>query len=258
MNVGYMLSKRVIPVLLLRGNGLYKTVQFKKPVYIGDPINAVKIFNEKEVDELCFLDIEASRNKTEPNYELLGKIVDEAFMPFGYGGNITNVEQVRKLLKMGIEKVVINTAAFDNPRLIPELYDRFGASTIVAAMDIKKNLLGKYELYSHDGTKHQKGNVFDYALQLEKAGAGELLVNNIDRDGKMNGYDIHLIKEIADRVSIPVIACGGAGKLEDIRECRQKTEAAAFAAGSLFVYHGPHKAVLINYPTQQELKQLLE
>ncbi len=253
-----MLSKRVIPVLLLRGNGLYKTVQFKKPVYIGDPINAVKIFNEKEVDELCFLDIEASKNKQEPNYELLGKILDEAFMPFGYGGNITNVEQVRKLLKMGIEKVVINTAAFENPTLIPALYEKFGASTIVAAVDVKKNFFGKYELYSHDGTKAQKGNVFEYCVQLEKAGAGELLVNSVDRDGKMNGYDIALIKEIANKVGIPVIACGGAGKLADIKECSDETNAAAFAAGSLFVYHGPHKAVLINYPTQAELKDLLK
>jgi len=252
-----MLSKRVIPVLLLRGNGLYKTVQFKNPVYIGDPINAVKLFNDKEVDELCFLDIEASKNKKEPNYELLGKIIDEAFMPFGYGGNITNVEQVRKLLKMGIEKVVINTAAFDNPKLIPELFDRFGASTIVAAVDIKKSLFGKYELYSHDGSKGQKGNVYEYCEQLEKAGAGELLVNSIDRDGKMNGYDTTLLKEIANRVGIPVIACGGAGKLEDIKECADKTNVAAFAAGSMFVYHGPHKAVLINYPTQNELKKLL-
>lgn len=251
-----MLSKRVIPVLLLRGNGLYKTVQFRNPVYIGDPINAVKLFNDKEVDELCFLDIEASKNKKEPNYELLESILNEAFMPFGYGGNITNADQVRRLLKMGIEKVVINTAAFDNPKLIPELYDRFGASTIVAAVDVKKSFLGKYELYSHDGTKSQKGNVFDYCEQLEKWGAGELLVNNIDRDGKMNGYDVNLIKEIVNRVGIPVIACGGAGKLDDIKELSHKTNAAAFAAGSLFVYHGPHKAVLINYPTQAELKQL--
>jgi imidazole glycerol-phosphate synthase subunit HisF len=252
-----MLSKRVIPVLLLKGNGLYKTVQFKNPVYIGDPINAVKLFNDKEVDELCFLDIEASKNKKEPNYELLAKIIDEAFIPFGYGGNITNVEQVRKLLKMGIEKVVINTAAFENKNLIPELYQRFGASTIVAAVDVKKNLFGKYELYSHDGTKSQKGNVYEYCEQLEKAGAGELLVNSIDRDGKMNGYDINLIKEIANRVGIPVIACGGAGNLGHISDCSTQTNAAAFAAGSLFVYHGPHKAVLINYPTQKELKTVL-
>ncbi|MEO7310309.1 MAG: AglZ/HisF2 family acetamidino modification protein [Chitinophagaceae bacterium] len=252
-----MLSKRVIPVLLLRGNGLYKTVQFKNPVYIGDPINAVKLFNDKEVDELCFLDIEASKNKKEPNYELLGKIIDEAFMPFGYGGNITSVEQVRKLLKMGIEKVVINTAAFENPKLIPELFERFGASTIVAGVDVKKNVFGKYELYSHDGSKSQKGNVYEYCEQLEKAGAGELLVNSIDCDGKMNGYDVSLVKEISMRVGIPVIACGGAGKLDDIKECSEKTNAAAFAAGSMFVYHGPHKAVLINYPTQKELKGLL-
>jgi len=253
-----MLSKRVIPVLLLKGNGLYKTVQFKNPVYIGDPINAVKIFNEKEVDELCFLDIEASKGNKGPNFELLEKIVDEAFMPFGYGGNITSADQVRRLLKSGIEKVVINTAAFENPKLIPELYDKFGASTIVAAVDVKRNFFGKYELYSHGGTKAQKGNVFEYCELLEKAGAGELLVNSIDRDGKMSGYDNVLIKDIANRVGIPVIACGGAGKLEDIKQCGESTNAAAFAAGSLFVYHGPHKAVLINYPTQNELKTLLK
>jgi len=252
-----MLSKRVIPVLLLRGNGLYKTVQFKNPVYIGDPINAVKIFNEKEVDELCFLDIEASKNKTEPNYALLEKIVDEAFMPFGYGGNITTIPQVRQLLKTGIEKVIINTAVFENPNFIPALFDKFGASTIVAAVDVKKNIFGKYDLYSHNGTKVQKGNVFEHCQQLEKAGAGEILVNSIDRDGKMMGYDLPLIKEIANRAGIPVLACGGAGKLADIKICSAQTNAAGFAAGSLFVYHGPHKAVLINYPPQKELKELL-
>ena len=253
-----MLSKRVIPVLLLKNNGLVKTVQFKNPVYVGDPINAVKLFNDKEVDELAFLDIEASKNGKEPNYKLIEQIAGEAFMPVSYGGNVNSVEQVRQLIKIGIEKVIVNSNNFSDANLLAQLADRFGSSTVVACVDIKKNLFGKAELYSHNATKSQKGNVLEFCKELERRGAGELLVNNIDRDGKMNGYDVPLLKEISSALSIPVIACGGAGNMQHIKELHQKTNVAAFAAGSIFVFHGPHKAVLINYPTQHELADLLK
>jgi imidazole glycerol-phosphate synthase subunit HisF len=252
-----MLSKRVIPVLLLKGEGLVKTINFKNPKYIGDPINAVKLFNDKEVDELAFLDIEASKLGKEPNYKLIENIASEAFMPLSYGGNITSVEQVRQLIGIGVEKVIVNSNNFTQPTLITDLANRFGSSTVVACIDVKKTIFGKYELCSHNATKTHKGNVIEYCKELEKRGAGELLVNNADRDGKMAGYDINLMHDIAQNLNIPVIACGGAGNLQHIQELNTKTNVAAFAAGSIFVFHGPHKAVLINYPTQQALSSLL-
>ncbi len=251
-----MLINRVIPLLLLKNNGLVKTVQFKNPVYLGDPINAVKLFNDKEADELAFLDIDASRYNKEPNYKLIEQIASEAFMPLSYGGNITSVDQVRTLLKIGIEKVVVNTQHFYQPNLISQLSDHFGASTVIAGVDVKSNLWGKKELYTHSGTKSQKGNVVDYCIELEKRGAGEILVNSIDKDGMMKGYDIELLKEISSALSIPVIACGGAGNLEHLKELSLRTNVSAFAAGSIFVFKGPHKAVLINYPSQQQLKEI--
>ncbi len=251
-----MLANRVIPVLLLRNEGLVKTKQFKNPVYVGDPINAVKIFNDKEVDELSFIDIEASKLNKTPNYKLIERIASEAFMPLSYGGNVKSVDEVRTLIKIGIEKVIVNSQNFSNAQLISQLSDHFGSSTVIAGIDVKKNLWGKKELYSHNATKAQKGKIIEYCVELEKRGAGELLVNSIDRDGMMQGYDVELMGEIANSVSIPVIACGGAGKLQDINELYSKTNVTAFAAGSIFVFHGPHKAVLINYPSREQLKEI--
>jgi len=251
-----MLVNRVIPVLLLKNNGLVKTVHFKHPVYLGDPINAVKLFNDKEADELAFLDIEASRYNKEPNYKLIEQIASEAFMPVSYGGNITSVDQVRNLVKIGIEKVVVNSQNYQQPKLISQLSDHFGSSTVIAGVDVKKNIWGKKELYTHNGTKSQKGNIVEFCIELEKRGAGELLVNSIDRDGTMSGYDIELLKEISSALSIPVIACGGAGNLQHLKELSLKTNVSAFAAGSIFVFQGPHRAVLINYPSQQQLKEI--
>lgn len=250
-----MLKPRVIPCLLLRGTGLYKTVRFSDPKYVGDPINAVKIFNEKEVDELLLLDITATPEKREPNYELIGDIAGECFMPLGYGGGVTSLEQIRRLHRMGVEKVSLNTAAFHDRRLVAESCDMFGSSSIVAAIDVKKTLFGKYEVWVGGGKVNTKEDPVRYAEQLAKLGVGEILVNAIDRDGTMTGYDTALLKKVASAVDTPVIACGGAGTLEHIRAALEAGVSAA-AAGSMFVFHGKHKAVLINYPPPSELERL--
>lgn len=251
-----MLKPRVIPCLLLRGSGLYKTVKFADPKYVGDPVNAVKIFNEKEVDELLLLDITATPEKREPNYSLIGDIASECFMPLGYGGAITSIEQVRKLHRMGVEKVAINTAAYNDRRLVMALCDLFGSSSIVAAIDVKKTFLGKYEVWIEGGRKNTKEDPIKYAQELAQLGVGEILVNSIDQDGTQAGYDIGLLKKIASSVAVPVIACGGAGSLDHIRQAINEAHVSAAAAGSLFVFHGKHKAVLINYPTPEELENL--
>lgn len=251
-----MLRTRVIPCLLLQHQGLVKTLKFRNPKYIGDPINTIKIFNDKEVDELIILDIAASREKTGPNYSVIETIATECFMPVCYGGGITNYEQVEALVKLGIEKVTLNTAAFTTPGLITKLAEAFGSQAIVVAVDVKKNLFGKYEVVIEDGTQTTKKDPVTYAKEVARLGAGELFVNSIDRDGTMQGYDTSLIAKVAAAVTVPVIASGGAGTLQDFTEA-VNAGASAVAAGSMFVFHGPHRAVLINYPGQDELRQVL-
>lgn len=251
-----MSSVRVIPCLLLKNKGLVKTVKFKNSKYVGDPINAVRIFNEKEVDELIFLDIEATNNRIEPDFEFIEQIASQAFMPFCYGGGVNNIKTMRQLYTLGVEKVAINSAAYTNPGLITEAADTFGSQSVVVAMDVKRNMFGGYQLYSHSGKSKQKTAIVDYAKKVEALGAGELLVNSIDRDGTQSGYDISLIKQISEAVDIPVIALGGAGNLDHLREVVSEGAASAVAAGSMFVFHGKHKAVLINYPTQSEIKDV--
>lgn len=251
-----MLKPRVIPCLLLRGRGLYKTFKFAEPKYVGDPVNAVKIFNEKEVDELLLLDITATPEKREPNYELISDIAGECFMPLGYGGGVTSIEQVRKLHRMGVEKVAINTAAYNDRRLVKEACDMFGSSSIVAAIDVKKTFLGKYEVWIEGGRKNTKEDPVKYAEELARLGVGEILVNSVDRDGTQLGYDISLLKKISAAVDTPVIACGGAGSLDHIRQAVTEAHVSATAAGSLFVFHGKHRAVLISYPSPEELEKL--
>ncbi len=252
-----MIINRVIPCLLLRNKGLVKTVKFKDTTYIGDSINAVKIFNEKEVDELMFLDIDATNKKTEPPYKLIQNIAEECFMPFCYGGGIKTIEQIRKITKSGAEKIAINTEAFKNPQFIKNASDEFGSSTIVISIDVKKNLFGKYNVFINGGKKKTHSNPLDYAKKVEQYGAGEIIINSIDRDGTMTGYDIDLISTISDNVNVPVIALGGAGNIEHIKEVIKKGKASAAAAGSFFVFHGRRKAVLISYPDYEEIKRVL-
>ncbi|MBX7124458.1 MAG: AglZ/HisF2 family acetamidino modification protein [Cyclobacteriaceae bacterium] len=248
-----MALPRVIPVLLLRDHGLVKTLRFKDARYIGDPINAVKIFNEKEVDELIFLDIDASKNGKEPPYEYLAEIASECFMPLTYGGSVRSIEQIRRLTKSGIEKVSINTAALENLSFIKEASETFGASTLVGAMDVKKNLWGKYQVYSHSSRKVAVHDPVAYAQALQGAGVGEIFINNVDLDGMMTGFDLELIRRITSAVDVPVIACGGAGTLSDLEQVVRQAGATAAAAGSMFVFHGKHRAVLITYPDYREL-----
>jgi imidazole glycerol-phosphate synthase subunit HisF len=253
-----MLKVRVIPTLLLKGRGLVKTVQFKKPTYIGDPLNAVKLFNELEVDELAFLDILATKEKKEINYELLRDIASECFMPFAYGGGIKNLDQIKKLFSIGVEKVIINSELFNNPTLISEAAKLYGSQSILASIDIKKKIFGKKEIFSVGGTVKTGMNPVDFAIKVVELGAGELIVNSIDRDGKMNGYDLELLSDISSRIPIPVIASGGAGKINDFKLAIDNGGASAVSAGSMFVYHGKNKGILINYPEQEELERLFE
>ncbi len=252
-----MLRTRVIPCLLLKNRGLVKTVQFRDPKYLGDPINIVKIFNDKEVDELLFLDITASAENSKPPIELLSKIAGECFMPLGYGGGIRNLQDIKELFSIGIEKVTLNTYAVENPDFVREAADFFGSQSIVVSMDVKKSFWGKYELFTHGGRKGTRKDPVTFAVFMEKMGAGELIVNSIDRDGTMQGYDIDLIKKVSEAVGIPVIASGGAGKIEDFVQAVHEGGASAVAAGSFFVFHGPHRAVLINVPTPYELERAL-
>lgn len=251
-----MLRTRVIPSLLLRGRGLVKTIKFQNPKYIGDPINAVRIFNDKEVDELVFLDITATLEKRPPQFDLIKDIATECFMPFGYGGGIHDIETANKILKMGSEKIVINSAASDFG-LLRDAADVFGSQSVVVSLDLKKSRRGKYQIYTHSGTKKTDIDPVKFAQDVEANGAGEIFLNSIDRDGTMEGYDIDLLRSITKRVNIPVVACGGAGSLEHFQQAVLKGGASAVAAGSMFVFHGLHRAVLINYPTQEELKQFL-
>lgn len=246
---------RVIPVLLLKNAGLVKTKKFKEAKYVGDPINAVKIFNEKEVDELIFLDITASKEKKKPNLKLLDEIATECFMPLCYGGGIKTIEDIKSIINAGVEKVALNSIAIENPLFVKQASDIFGSSTIVVSIDIKKNFWGKKSIYTYSGTQSTGMDPLKFAHQMQKNGAGELLVNSIDNDGMMQGYDYELIKQISKEVDIPVIACGGAGNLNHLKEA-YNAGASALAAGSMFVFHGQHRAVLINYPSQKELHEI--
>lgn len=253
-----MALPRVIPVLLLRNKGLVKTIKFKNEKYIGDPFNAVKIFNEKEVDELCFLDIDATKEDREPNYDYLRQIATECFMPLSYGGAVSNLDQIKKLIQSGIEKVIINTQAIENPEFISSASDSFGASTIVGAMDVKKNFWGNYEIFSHSKNITVNIDPVEYAIRLQGLGVGEILLNSVDRDGTMVGYDYDLVSKITGAVDVPVIACGGCSSISDIDRVINQAGASAAAAGSFFVFHGKHKAVLITYPKYESLGQIFD
>jgi cyclase len=252
-----MNKTRVIPVLLLRGQGLVKTIKFKNPIYIGDPINSVRIFNEKEVDELIFLDIFATRERRGPDFDILSDIAGEAFMPMAYGGGISNIDQIEKIFTLGFEKVVINSAAYNNLDLIKLASKRFGAQSIVGCVDVHRTLLGRYELYSNAGKIKQQTSLIDHVIFLEQQGVGEILINAIDRDGTQSGYDLKMVGEVARAVKVPVVACGGAGSLDHMSAAVIEAGATAVAAGSFFVFVGPHRAVLINYPSREQLAKYL-
>lgn len=242
---------RIIPVLLYDDRDLIKTVNFKDRMYLGDPVNAVKIFNRKRIDELSVLDIGATKNNREPDYELLKDIASEAFMPLSCGGGITNIEQVHELLSIGYEKVVINSGLIKNPELISKAAELFGSQSIVASIDAK--IVNKeYKCVIVDGTELVDKTPVELAIEAEKLGAGEIIINSIDRDGMMQGYDIELIKNVVNSVRIPVIAIGGAGGIKDLKSALHEGHAHAAAGGSMFVYYGKLKAVLITTPSEND------
>ncbi len=243
-----MYRSRVIPCLLLRGNGLVKTRQFKRAVYVGDPVNAAKIFSDKEADELVLLDIDASREGRELNYELIAEIAGECFMPLTYGGGVRTIEQVRRLLRLGIEKIVINSAATRSLSVISQAAHIFGNQAIVAGIDVHRTFLGGYEVMANSATITTKLKLNAHIHALIDAGAGEIFLNHIDRDGMMCGYDLDLVRRVTQESSVPVVACGGAGTIEHLVQAVREAGASAVCAGSLFVFHGKHRAVLINYP----------
>lgn len=245
---------RIIPVLLIKNGGLVKSIKFKDHKYVGDPINAVRIFNEKEVDEIIILDISATGQGKEPNLNQIAEIAGEAFMPLGYGGGITSIQQVKEILYQGVEKVIFNYSAYQNKELIREAARQFGSSSVVVSIDVKKDWLGRYKVYVKNGTKSTGIDPIEYAKQMEGLGAGELFLNSIDQDGTFNGFDIKLLSQVSQNVSIPLIACGGAAGLEDFTSAIKEGGASAVAAGSMFVFQRPHRAVLISYPSQTDLR----
>lgn len=253
-----MLKTRVIPCLLLKGWGLVKTVRFNHPSYVGDPINTVRIYNEKEVDELVFLDIAATPQKKSPPFKLISELASECFMPFTYGGGIKSIAEIQHIFSLGVEKVAINTHVNENPAFIREAARKFGSQSIVVSMDVKKTLLGQYKVYSSGGKKNTGASPVAYARRAEELGAGEILLTSIDRDGTFAGYDLNLTRAVTEAVSVPVIACGGAGGIDDIRKVVKEAGASAAAAGSMVVYQGRQRAVLINFPSKSELKEVLD
>lgn len=243
---------RIIPTLLIDDRDLIKTIQFGERTYLGDPVNAVKIFNRKGIDELSILDIGATKNQREPDYDFLKDIASEAFMPLSYGGGIKSVEQIHDLLAIGYEKVIINSEMIKHPDLIRSAATRFGSQSIVASIDVKK-VNGEYKCFINDGGESIDITPNEVALKAEELGVGEIIINSIDRDGMMTGYDIELVNLITNAVKVPVIAMGGAGGISDIKDVLRNGHAHAAAGGSMFVYYGKLKAVLITAPSEEEL-----
>jgi imidazole glycerol-phosphate synthase subunit HisF len=251
-----MLLPRVIPVLLLSGKGLVKGIHFGNHSYIGDPINTVQIFNAKEVDELIFLDITATTEKRIPSLDVIQRIADQCLMPFSVGGGIKTIKDIRDILNAGAEKVCINTAVMENPAIISQAANNFGRQSLIVSIDVKPDQKGVYDAYSHCGTIKTGRDAVAVARQMADLGAGEIMINSIDRDGTITGYDLPLIQQVCQSVSIPVIACGGAGSLKHLQEGIKIGGASAVAAGSFFVYQGSRRAVLISYPSKQELMDI--
>ncbi|MCD6068699.1 MAG: wbuZ [Bacteroidetes bacterium] len=252
-----MLQTRVIPCLLLKDDGLVKTVQFKNSAYVGDPINTVRIFNEKEVDELIFLDIQASPLHKEPDFKLLAEIANECFMPLAYGGGLRNIEQVKRIFNIGIEKVAINTHAHENPAFVTEIAELYGSQAVIASIDVKKNFWKKAEVVSSSASKKHKYSPVEWAKEMQERGAGEILLTSVDKEGTWDGYDLDLIKSVTSVVDIPVIAHGGAGMLSDFTAAKKTANASAMGIGSMVVYQKKDMGVLINFPDRKKLEAAL-
>lgn len=249
------MSFRLIPCLLLSNSGLVKTQKFKSPKYVGDPINAIRIFNEKEVDELILLDIDASKNRRPPDFALIEQLASECFMPFCYGGGISSIEHVRTLFEIGVEKVSLQSSIVTNPKLIREISASYGEQAVVVSVDVKKNWFGKQKPYSHVGAKFPSTDWREHVITSVMLGAGEVLLNSVDHDGMRNGMDIALIREAAELVDVPITVMGGVGNMNHIKAAKE-AGASAVAAGSYFVFQGLHKAVLITYPKYEEIQNL--
>jgi cyclase len=247
-----MLRPRIIPCLLVHKKGLVKTVKFATPKYVGDPINAVKIFNEKEVDELIVLDIDATANGVEPDYAMIRNLAAECRMPLCYGGGVKTVEQAVRIIKSGVEKVAVSSAAVAKPSLISEIARFVGSQSVVVVLDVRKDRHGRYEVWTHNGRTNTHREPVELARQLAESGAGEVTINSIDHDGEMRGYDLELARRVRAAVTVPMTVLGGVGKLADIETLVREFGIIGAAAGSLFVFKGVYKAVLINYPNRAE------
>jgi cyclase len=252
-----MLRTRIIPCLQLIDESLVKTVKFGNHGYIGDPINTVRIFNELEVDELCFLDIRASIEKRPPNFEILHQIADECFMPLSFGGGVRDAETAKKIFTIGFEKIVLNTAAFEIKHLITEITNHSGNQSVIGSIDVKKNMWGKYQVYIYDGSRKIDVDPIEWAQELESLGVGEILITSMDNDGTWKGFDLNIITKIVKSVNIPVIANGGAGNISHIEEVVKKSNVSAVAIGSMVVYQAKNNGVLVNFPDKLLLEKSL-
>ncbi len=252
-----MLHPRLIPCLLIHKGGLYKTENFKNPKYVGDPLNAVRIFNEKEVDELMVIDIDASTNNMSPDYNLISTIAKECRMPLCYGGGVKKIEQFEKIIRLGVEKVAISSAAIDNPNLVSQAASRIGSQSVAVVIDVKRTgFLGKLEVVYLNGKKHSGLKPSDWAKKLQLLGAGDIILNSVDFDGKMQGYDFELIDTVRSKITTPLTVLGGAGSLEDIKKLINRYGIIGASAGSLFVFKGKYKAVLISYPSRKDKNKI--
>lgn len=253
----HMLKARVMPCLLLRNAGLVKTIKFANPKYVGDPVNTVRIYNEKEVDEIIVLDIFASKERRPPPFELLTELANECFMPMCYGGGITNNMQIERLIGLGIEKVALNTIVFDDPAVVTQAARDFGSQAIVGCLDAKSGWFHGPRVYQHRKKKLSSTDPVAHAKYLESLGVGEILVYSVDRDGTFGGFDVKLVQAVSSAVSVPVIACGGASAIDDFAKVVSEGGASAVAAGAMFVYQGANRAVLVNFPPRKDLHQAL-
>lgn len=251
-----MLAPRIIPCLLVHDKGLVKTVKFKDPVYVGDPINAVRIFNEKESDELMVIDIDATVHNREPNFKMIENLASVCRMPLCYGGGIKTVEQATRIFNLGVEKIALSSAAIENPKLVSDIAKEVGNQSVVIVIDVKKKMFGGYDVYTHNGTKKAKVDLEKFILDLQSLGVGEIVLNSIDNDGVMKGYDLNLVDKVKSLINVPMTVLGGAGSLDDIKTLINRFGIIGCSAGSLFVFKGKYKAVLINYPKDSEKKQL--